>query len=143
MHPRIRRAYEYRDSKRRGRVMPSRSDIDPSEIRDLLPGVILIDVARNPLRLTYRLVRTEEVEARGYDPTGKDVKEHVFAVTPELGYETYCLAAERGEMVIDKEPYTSPNPRLCEVGSVAMPLSNDGIQTNMLMAFVDYRRMGG
>ncbi len=139
--PRIRRAYEYWDSKRRGRAMPSRADIDPSEIRDLLPGIILIDVARNPFRLTYRLVGTEEVEARGYDPTGKDVKEHVFAVTPDYGFETYRLSAEDGVVTYDQEPWASPNPRLCEVGSVVMPLSDDGKIVNMLMAFCDYRRM--
>ncbi|WP_374650035.1 PAS domain-containing protein [Dongia sp.] len=137
---RIRRAYEYWDGKRHGRSMPSRADIDPSEIRDLLPGIILIDVARDPLRLTYRLVGTDEVEARGYDPTGKDVKEHVFAVTPEFGFETYSLAVARGVVVYDQEPWASPNPRLCEVGSVVMPLSNDGRTVDMLMAFCDYRR---
>jgi hypothetical protein len=137
--PRIRRAYEYWDSKRRGRPMPSRADIDPNEIRDLLPGVILIDVAHNPLHLAYPLVGTDEVEARGYDPTGKDVKEHVFAVTPEFGLETYSLAAERGVVVYDQEPWAAPNPRLCEVGSVVMPLSSDGKIVNKLMAFCDYR----
>jgi len=138
--PRIRRAYEYWDSKRLGRSMPSRADIDPNEIRDLLPGIILIDVAHDPLRLTYRLVGTDEVEARGYDPTGRDVKEHVFAVTPEFGLETYALAAERGVVVYDQEPWSAPNPRLCEVGSIVMPLSSDGRIVNKLMAFCDYRR---
>ena len=138
--PRIRRAYEYWDSKRKGRPMPARADIDPSEIRDLLPGIILIDVAHDPLRLTYRLVGTDEVEARGYDPTGKDVAEHVFAVTPQFGLETYRLAAEDCVVVYDQEPWSAPNPRLCEVGSLVMPLSNDGKSANMLMAFCDYRR---
>lgn len=138
--PRIRQVYEYWDSKRGDRAMPSRADIDPSEIRDLLPGIILIDVECNPLRLTYRLVGTDEVEARGYDPTGKCVKDHVFAVTPEFGIETYSLAAERGVVVYDQEPWAAPNPRLCEVGSLVMPLSSDGTTVKMLMAFCDYRR---
>jgi hypothetical protein len=137
---RIRRAYEYWDSKRGDRTMPSRADIDPSEIRDLLPGVILIDVEHNPLRLTYRLVGTDEVEARGYDPTGKSVSEHVFAVTPQFGLETYSIAAEQAVVAYDQEPWASPNPRLCEVGSVVMPLSSDGKTVNMLMAFCDYKR---
>ena len=138
--PSTRAVYEYWDSKRRGRPMPSRADIDPNEIRDLLPGIILIDVAHDPLRLTYRLVGTDEVEARGYDPTGKDVGEHVFAVTPAFGLETYALAAARGVVVYDQEPWSAPNPRLCEVGSVVMPLSSDGKTVNKLMAFCDYRR---
>lgn len=138
--PRIRRAYEYWDSKRHGRRMPARADIDPSEIRDLLPGIILIDVAYDPLRLTYRLVGTDEVEARGYDPTGKDVREHVFAVTPDFGFETYSISIRERTVAFDQEPWSAPNPRLCEVGSLVMPLSNDDETVHMLMAFCDYRR---
>lgn len=138
--PRIRRAYEYWDSKRNGRRMPARADIDPSEIKDLLPGILLINVLHDPLHMSYRLVGTDEVEARGYDPTGQNVRDHVFAVTPEFGFETYTLAATKGVVVYDQEPWAAPNPRLCEVGSVVMPLSDDGRTINMLMAFCDYRR---
>ncbi len=138
--PRIRRAYEYWDGKRQGRRMPARRDIDPSEIKDLLPGILLINVLHDPLQLTYRLVGTDEVEARGYDPTGKDVRDHVFAVTPEFGFETYLLAATKGVVVYDQEPWAAPNPRLGEVGSVVMPLSDDDRTVNMLIAFCDYRR---
>lgn len=137
---RVRRAFAYWDRKRGSRAMPSRADIDPNEIRDLLPGIILVDVSHSPLRLTYRLVGTDEVEARGYDPTGKDVGEHIFAGTPQEGLRTYQLAVEQRDVVYDQEPSASNNPRLCEVGSVIMPLSNDGKTVNMLMAFIDYRR---
>ncbi|TDQ84269.1 PAS domain-containing protein [Dongia mobilis] len=136
----VRRAYDYWNAKRGTRLMPSRADIDPSEIRDLLPGIILIDVAQDPLRLTYRLVGTDEVEARGYDPTGKDVREHVFAVTPEEGFRTYRTVVEMRRPIYDQEEVLAPNPRLSEVGSLAMPLSSDGETVNMLFAFVDYRR---
>lgn len=137
---RARRVFEYWDSKRGDRAMPSRADIDPSEIKDLLPGIVLVDVNYAPLRLTYRLVGTDEVEARGYDPTGKDVREHVFAVSPQEGFRTYQLVIEQRDVVYDQEPTTAANARLCEVGSVLMPLSNDGATVNMVMAFIDYRR---
>jgi hypothetical protein len=136
----VRRAYEYWNRKRGDRAMPSRADIDPGEMRQLLPGIVLVDVAYDPLRLTYRLVGTDEVEARGSDPTGLDVREHVFAVTPEEGFRTYMLALETRRPVFDEEPMLSPNPRLSEVGTLVMPLSTDGKQVNMLMAYVDYRR---
>lgn len=138
--PRIRRAYEYWNGKRQGRRMPARADIDPSEIKDLLPGILLINVAHDPLHMIYRLVGTDEVEARGYDPTGKNVRDHVFAVTPEFGFETYVLAATKGVVVFDQESWAAPNPRLCEVGSVVMPLSDDDQTVTMLIAFCDYRR---
>ncbi len=137
---RVRRILAYWDAKRGDPSMPARADIDPNEIRDLLPGIILIDVAHNPLRLTYRLVGSDEVEARGYNPTGMDVTEHVFAVTAAEGYRTYTLAIELRQPVYDEEPSLCANPRLNEVGSLVMPLSNDGETVNMVMAFIDYRR---
>ena len=53
-----RSGFEYWMSKRAGRRMPSRSDIDPAEIADLLPNVILIDVKHDPLDFRYRLIGT-------------------------------------------------------------------------------------
>lgn len=137
---RIRLAYNYWNEKRGQRKMPSRADIDPSEIRGLLPGIILVDVHRNPFKLTYRLVGTDEVQARGYDPTGGDLTEHVFASIAEEGYKTYCLAAELKAPVFDEEPADCTNQWLREVGSLVMPLSSDGETVDMLMAFIDYRR---
>lgn len=136
----LRLVHAYWNEKRGGRLMPSRADIDPGEIRHLLPGIILVDVSRDPLRLTYRLVGTHEVEARGYDPTGRDVREHVFAATKEEGYQTYLAALELRRPVFDEEPMLSPNPNLSEVGSIVLPLSADGETVNMLMAYIDYRR---
>ena len=104
---------------------------------------MLVDVAYQPLTLTYRLVGTDEVDVRGYDPTGKDVREHVSASTPEQGFASYCLAIEHRDVVFDQEPFASPNPRLSETASIIMPLSNDGSVINMLMAFVDFRRTLG
>jgi hypothetical protein len=137
---RVRRAYDYWNEKRGERTMPSRADIDPGEIRDLLPGIILVDVQREPFRLTYRLVGTDEVQARGQDPTGKDVKEHVFASVAEEGYKTYCLAAEMKVPIYDEEPTDCSNQWLREAGSLVMPLSSDGETVDKLMAFIDYRR---
>jgi hypothetical protein len=41
---RLRVAYAYWEAKRDGRLMPSRSDIDPTDIPKLLPYVTLIEV---------------------------------------------------------------------------------------------------
>jgi hypothetical protein len=51
--------------------MPSRADIDPTEIVPFLPGIMLVDVVADERRFVYRLVGTREVAMRGRDPTGK------------------------------------------------------------------------
>ncbi|HVT51109.1 MAG TPA: PAS domain-containing protein [Dongiaceae bacterium] len=72
-HPDILTVLAYWESKRRGRVMPGRDDIDPTELVKYLPYISIIDVVEDPRRFVYRLVGTMEVEVRGFDPTGKAV----------------------------------------------------------------------
>src|ERR1044072_4742557 len=55
-HPGLAQAYAYWDSKRRGRRMPARADLDPTEMPRLLPHLALLDIERSPLRFRYRLV---------------------------------------------------------------------------------------
>ena len=49
--------------------MPSRAEIEPTEIPTLLPYLALIDVELNPRRFRWRLVGTHITGAMGYDYT--------------------------------------------------------------------------
>ena len=54
--------YRLWDGKRQGRGIPARADFDPLEIPPhILPGILLIDVAHDPLHFRYRLVGTRDV----------------------------------------------------------------------------------
>jgi hypothetical protein len=70
VHNLIEQGLDYWDSKRAGRRMPSRRDIEPTEILDLLPYVVLVDVEREPLDFRYRLVGTAVAARFGHDRTG-------------------------------------------------------------------------
>lgn len=61
----IRRMAEYLTRKRGARRIASRNDIDPVEIREFLPYVVLVDIQADPLRVFYRLVGTRIVEFYG------------------------------------------------------------------------------
>jgi hypothetical protein len=65
----VQRMAAYLARKRGERAMPSRVDIDPTEIREFLPYVVLADIERDPLRVYYRLVGTRIAEFYG-DFTG-------------------------------------------------------------------------
>ena len=54
-----------------GAVMPSRDDLDPTEMPRLLPNLIVYDVGDSPDTVLYRLVGTAIVSRWGYDPTGR------------------------------------------------------------------------
>lgn len=61
----IRRMAGYLTRKRGERAMASRNDIDPVEIREFLPHMVLVDIQADPLRVYYRLVGTRIVEFYG------------------------------------------------------------------------------
>jgi hypothetical protein len=61
----IQRMAAYLARKRGDRPMAARADIDPTEIRDFLPYIVLVDIERDPLRVYYRLVGTRIAEFYG------------------------------------------------------------------------------
>ena len=61
----VRKMADYVTRKRGARAMPSRADIDPTEIREFLPYVVLVDIHNDPLRVYYRLVGTRIAEFYG------------------------------------------------------------------------------
>ena len=68
---RVQRLHEYwRAKSGADDPVPRRRDIDPVELPDLLPNLMLVDVERNPLRFRYRLVGTRVVDFSYHDFTG-------------------------------------------------------------------------
>ena len=53
---RARRMHQYWLDKKGERAMPARSSIDPGEIKDLLPHVILSRLEYDPFRVLYKLI---------------------------------------------------------------------------------------
>jgi hypothetical protein len=67
--------YTYWSAKRGQRVMPSRVDIDPGDVRALLPHLLLIDVIGGGADFRYRLVGTEIERHIGRPITGRRFSE--------------------------------------------------------------------
>ena len=70
--PRLRRFYDYWLGKCRSGRLPARADIDPVEIPDLLPWIMLLDPVPGPkgYRFRMRLIGTGLVARAGRDATG-------------------------------------------------------------------------
>src|SRR5215207_542577 len=76
LHPKIRRMHEYWLAKRADRLMPSRADIDPLELRDCLGSLCIVDVtADTPPRFRFRLDGSNLALSTGFDMTGKFLEE--------------------------------------------------------------------
>jgi hypothetical protein len=65
------RLFAYWDAKRGGRLMPSRADIDPTELRGLVNHVMLFDVVEPGSRFRIRLVGQSIVDFVGVNNAGK------------------------------------------------------------------------
>ena len=109
---------------------------DPVAVPELLPGIWLLDVARAPFRLRYRLCGTGVTEAMGREMTGKWLDEaHPEAMADSDFLARYRAAAERGVASWRKGP-----PRLWRhrdfgmVENLLLPLARDGRAVDMLCA---------
>jgi hypothetical protein len=131
---RLTQAYQYWRGKAAGRILPSRADIDPTEIPKLLPDVMLVERLDDG-RYRYRLIGTENARAHGFDATGRyldevllgpDYRAHVLGLYDECVRErralySECLFFPPG--LYDPERHTKV---------LFMPLSADGDSVNMV-----------
>lgn len=133
-HPLLHQLYEYWDSKRAGRAMPARHDLDPIEIPELLRHLILLDIMHDPLRFRVRLYGTGVTELHGHDLTGRFLYED--GLTP-IGQQTRPWNARTVE---SREPhytvgdYTDiSDGRIGTFYRLGLPLSSNDDTVDMLM----------
>jgi hypothetical protein len=141
-HPNTRAIYEYWLAKRGARQMPARADIDPLDMpRGLLPGITLVDVVPDERRYVYRLVGTEDVEVRGQDPTGKSVVEGFFGPSLDDVLGSYDRVVSSRAPFLDPTHFKSTNGRYMTEETIFLPLSDDGINVNIILVFSQSRHM--
>jgi hypothetical protein len=127
--------YSYWDSKRRGRRMPSRADLDPVEMVPWLRHLQLIDVFHNPRRMIYRLVGETDVAFRGYNPTGRSVAEGMIGFSAQETMRNYELVIDHHLPVYDRAEYISRSGYLRSQEGLLLPLSDDDKIVNMVITF--------
>lgn len=130
--------YAYWKRKRGDRRMPNRAEIEPYEITRFLPGILLVDVRLEPLEFFYRLVGTREVEARGYDPTGRRVGDAYFGTSPEDVLQNYRRVVTSGSYLYDFDKFTSPGGRFVQDESLFLPLSTTGEGVGQILVYSHY-----
>jgi hypothetical protein len=131
---------DYWRSKRSGRSMPRRADLDPTELPGRLwPRLMLIDVVREKdrSRFRYRLLGGDIVRALGRDPTGEYLDE---VTSPDAVYRGYIIEVPN-DVVARRRPLYTVNVLTLPGQTVPMttrrltlPLSNNGTTVNMLLS---------
>jgi hypothetical protein len=74
-NPLLREIYAYWRSKRDGRAMPARRQIDPGEMPRLLPHLLISEAIEAGRRFRYRLSGTAVAQALRQDVTGRCIEE--------------------------------------------------------------------
>jgi hypothetical protein len=143
--PRLRRFYEYWLSKCRPGRLAGRTDIDPVEIPDLLPWIMLVDPVATPSGCRYRLrlVGTGIVARTGRDSTGKWYDE---VLTPR---DVARFSAIYAEIIATRQPHhyradmdlgRLEGREHLRYERLMCPLATDGTTVDMLaglMVFLD------
>jgi len=140
----LRATFDYWRSKRAGRKMPARADLDPSEIKTLLPSMMLVDVlydVAGRADFVYRLAGTHEVEVRGENPVGKRVADAYFGPTLENVLGCYQSVVDRREPYLDNDYFLRDGDNYADEANIFLPLSNDGQRVNMILVYTAYRRI--
>jgi hypothetical protein len=135
--PLLQRLYDYWQERRSLRPMPSRSDIDPVDMRFILGNLLLVDALAAPRRFRIRLHGTGLVHRAGYEMTGKMLEE-----LPDAGFGAQaqqCFAAvvdERRPLHSRRSRNLAGRPQPYE--AVVLPLSRAAVQVDMLLVGLRY-----
>lgn len=137
--PRIHRLYSYWDSQRlaRGRLMPHRSEIEPDQVRDLLPNMMIVEVEHDPLRFRYRLVGTRVVEYNGLEFTGRYLGEIGWPEEQDL-FNGYVAVVEARRPVFGALAWGLLSGRVGRCEFARLPLSEDDATVSQILAMEDY-----
>jgi hypothetical protein len=137
---RLRAAYAYWLGKCKGRLMPSRSDIDPTDIPKLLPYVTLIDVLADPLDFRYRLIGTETRNISRRDYTGLRFSEIEGRGRDSVLWRGCEAVAHSKAPISDSPPYVGSDVFLRDCENVMLPLSDDLINVMMILKVISFVR---
>lgn len=136
-HPVLAFLKSYWDAKRGARAMPARADIKPSDMKEHLGWIILLDVLPDYADFRYRTVGTRVTQYFLADATGKTMSEAfgaygegvvkgVQAVHRKCARDRVPMRAHGGAGWLGRS--------FLEFDAIFLPLSDDGETVNMILS---------
>lgn len=127
----------YWEGKRGGRPMPARSDMRPSEMKEHLGWILLVDVLNDGEDFRFRTVGTRVTEYFLTDATGKTVSE-AFApygeAAPKAVLATHRKVAREGIVLRAHGSAAVFGRAFLDFDAIYLPLSEDGRNVNMILS---------
>lgn len=134
--------YRYWESRRNGRLMPARADLDPLiDVPALVPNIMLFDVRRDPLDFRWRLLGTKVRQNFWKDYTGQWFSgDGNYSNRQSSVWRSMELVALEGRPVLHRPVYVGPHDDFLYVENVLLPLSRAGDTCAMQIIFIDFIR---
>lgn len=141
-HDKMRTLFDYWCSVSPPDRIPGRQHFDPLDVPELLPNLWLIEVHREPLRFLLRLVGSRIEEYAGERLTG------LWFAQRLTGSALQQVNMALQSVIEDREPsWRRGKPRIrwekdyLEIERLYLPLAEDGINVDMILAITEYHRM--
>jgi len=141
--PLLRQAHDYWLAKRGNRPMPGRADLDPAEIKPLLPNLVLMDVLRDakpgwPLDFRYRVIGTAIDAMMNGRYTGLCMSTLAHQQPGSRLWSSLEHVTVTRRPQINRVPYVGPHKDFLSVIDMVMPLSADGETIDMLFCIIEF-----
>ncbi|MBI3506751.1 MAG: PAS domain-containing protein [Proteobacteria bacterium] len=136
--PKLKLGHRYWDSKRAGRTMPARADLDPAEMVPFLSQVVLVDVIADPADFRYRLMGTTIDSHMSRPYTGIHLSTIPHQKAPSRMWDNFSSVVAARAPIITNVAYVGPHKDFLQVRDIIMPLSADGANVDMLFIVVDF-----
>lgn len=129
----------YWRSKCEGALLPSREDIDPTDLTDLVPWLGFTDVAYegNTIRLRYRMTGTAIVGLARREMTGRWF--HDLYTDEQMVYFVGLARSiiESREPISIETKMLSPGREFIEVSALACPLASNGHDVDAIVLVME------
>jgi hypothetical protein len=119
------------------RPLPDRADLDPAEISQLLPYVLISELIR-PFRIRYRLLGTEVVQIAGMDFAGCYLDELIPAGDEEPWMDHYRLCAQTARPVYGVSTVKTLHGSAFSYEYGIWPLTKGSAEVSQFIGIEDY-----
>ena len=126
--------------RRHGGRLPSRHDIDPVDLRGLLPQVLLLDVQRVPWDFRFRVIGGNLIYHLDADWTGEWMSQVPETCPPNELFRNCRQVTETAQPYRSRTPFFGWHCRVRQADGVILPLATDGESVDGLLLFVEFLR---
>jgi hypothetical protein len=123
---------------RSGSDLPDRDDLDPADLKPLLPNILISDVEHDPFRIRHRLVGTRVREVTGFNIVGRYLDELLPTDPDEPWMDDYRLAYRTRRPVLGVSSVTTTSGEIFTYEYGLFPLPKGGRAIEQFVALEDH-----